>query len=55
MKNLQLGHYPTPEELYALEREAHRLRAAEMARLFRAGAKAVRAFFKGKGKRLQHA
>jgi hypothetical protein len=41
MKN----HYPTPQELYALEREARRLRAAEMARLFRAGANAVRSFF----------
>jgi len=41
MKN----RYPTVEELYALEHEARRLRAAEMARLFRAGAKAVRALF----------
>jgi hypothetical protein len=42
MKN----RYPTPEELYAFEREARRLRAAEMARLFRAGAAKVRAIFK---------
>ena len=32
MKN----RYPTTQELYALEHEARRLRAAEMARLFRA-------------------
>jgi hypothetical protein len=38
MKN----RYPTPEELYALEHEARRLRAAEMSRLLKAGAKAVR-------------
>jgi len=41
MKN----RYPTSEELYAFEREARRLRAAEMARLFRAGANAVRSLF----------
>jgi len=41
MKN----RYPTAKELYALELEARRLRAAEMARMFRAGAKAVRALF----------
>jgi len=39
MKN----RYPTAKELYALEHEARRLRAEEMARLLRAGAKAVRA------------
>jgi len=41
MKN----RYPTAQELYALEHEARRLRAEEMARLVRAGAKALRAFF----------
>jgi hypothetical protein len=41
MKN----RYPTPEELYALEHEARRLRAAEVARLFKAGAAAVRSLF----------
>lgn len=41
MKN----RYPTAQELYALEQEARRLRAMEMARLFRAGAAAVRRFF----------
>jgi hypothetical protein len=45
MKNPNLTRYPTPEELYALEHEARRLRAAEMARLFRAGIKAVRSLF----------
>ena len=42
MKN----RYPTPDELYALEREARRLRALEVARLARAGANAVRALLK---------
>jgi hypothetical protein len=51
MKN----RYPTPQELQVLEQEARRLRAEEMARLFRAGANAVRAIFKTKVKRLQHA
>jgi hypothetical protein len=41
MKN----RYPTPAELYALEQNARRLRAAEMGRLFKAGADAVRALF----------
>jgi hypothetical protein len=45
MKNLNFGRYPTPEELYALEHEARRLRAAEMARLAKAGADAVRSLF----------
>ena len=41
MKN----RYPTQKELYALEHEARRLRAAEMARLVRAGINAVRSLF----------
>jgi len=41
MKN----RYPTPKELYALEAEARRLRAAEMARLFRAAGAALRGLF----------
>ena len=41
MKN----RYPTTAQLYALEQEARRLRALEMARLLRAGANAVRALF----------
>jgi hypothetical protein len=53
MKN----RYPTSLELAAFEREARRLRAAEMARLARAAVQAVRSLFHGraKGKRLQHA
>lgn len=42
MKN----RYPNPQELYALEQKARRLRALEMARLMRAGAEAVRSLFK---------
>jgi hypothetical protein len=45
MKNPQLAHYPTPEELYALEQNARRMRSAEMARLIRAGADKVRSLF----------
>jgi hypothetical protein len=41
MKN----RYPTPQELYALEHEARRLRAAEMARLLRAAVQGVRGLF----------
>jgi hypothetical protein len=52
MKN----RYPTAQELYALEQEARRLRAVEMARLFRAGAAAVRRFFAAQpAKGLRHA
>jgi hypothetical protein len=56
MKN----RYPTPQELYAFEHEARRLRAREMARLFRAGFKAVRSLFDRtvtvrNAKRLRHA
>jgi hypothetical protein len=51
MKN----RYPTAEELAAFEREARRLRAAEMARLFHAAAFAVRNLFKVKVKGLRHA
>jgi hypothetical protein len=45
MKNLHLPHYPTPQELYVLEQEARRLRALEVARLFRAGTTAMRRLF----------
>jgi hypothetical protein len=34
MRNLPLYRYPSAAELYALEQEARRLRAAEIARLF---------------------
>ena len=55
MKNLNPNRYPTPQELYALEREARRLRADEMARLFRAGAAGVRNLFRVNVKGLKHA
>jgi hypothetical protein len=45
MKNPNLGRYPTPEELYALEIEARRLRAAEVSRLLKVGVRAVRSLF----------
>jgi hypothetical protein len=57
MKNLQVNpRYPTPEELYALEAKARRLRAAEVARLMRAAGAALRGLFTVKGaKGLRHA
>jgi hypothetical protein len=55
MKNLNFNRYPTPEELYALEQQARRLRAAEVARLFRAGAAGVRNLFRVNVKGLRHA
>lgn len=45
MKNPLFARYPSPEELYALERNARRLRSAEMVRLVRAGTAAVRNLF----------
>jgi hypothetical protein len=51
MKN----RYPTTQELYALEHEARRLRAAEMARLFRAAAEGARNLFRANVKGLKHA
>jgi hypothetical protein len=47
--------YPTSQELYQVEQEARRLRALEMARLFRAAAAAVRNLFAAKAKGLRHA
>ena len=55
MENRYPIRYPTAAELYALEHEARRLRAAETARLLRALGNAVRSLFKIKVKRLQHA
>jgi hypothetical protein len=50
------NRYPTSKELYALEVEARRLRAAEMSRLFRAARAALRGFFTVKApKGLRHA
>ena len=46
MKNLHMNHYPTLEELYALELKARRLRAEETARWFRAGIGRVRNLFR---------
>lgn len=47
--------YPTTQELYQVEQEARRLRALEMARLFRVAAAAVRNLFAVKVKGLRHA
>jgi len=52
MKN----RYPTQEELYALELQARRLRSAELARLMRVAANAVRSgISKFKMKEFRHA
>jgi ribosomal protein L29 len=45
MENRYQIRYPTTEELYAFELEARRLRAAEVSRLLKAGASAVRRLF----------
>jgi hypothetical protein len=56
MKNRELKRYPTPEELYALERAARVERAATMARLLRAAGSSVKHFFaRGNTKGLRHA
>lgn len=54
------NRYPNHEQLYALEREARRLRAEETARLVRAGIEKVRSLFARAtsarpGKGLRHA
>jgi hypothetical protein len=55
MKNLP-SNYPTAAELYALEREARRLRAAEISRLFRVAAKRWNALWAPRAaKGLRHA
>jgi hypothetical protein len=55
MRNLPLN-YPTAAELYALEREARRLRAAEISRLFRVGANRWKALLAPRAvKGLRHA
>jgi hypothetical protein len=52
MKN----RYPTPEELYALERDARRMRAEHLAKLFRAAASGWRNLWTPKAvKGLRHA
>jgi hypothetical protein len=61
MKNrdLELKHYPTPAELYALERAAKEARAVEIARLVDVALGGVKKLFSGAGKArtkgLQHA
>ena len=56
-RDLNLQHFPTPEELYALERAARAARTAELARLINAGFTAVRNVFASRGdaKGLRHA
>jgi len=59
MKN-HLHHYPTVAELRALEIAAHRERAREIARLLRAGARALKSLVsrliaQPAGKRVSHA
>jgi hypothetical protein len=53
MENRDLNRYPSPEELYALERAARVARSREMARLARSAFNALRHLFEAKG--LRHA
>ena len=56
MRNLPLNRYPSAAELYALEREARRLRSAEIARLFRVAANGWKALWASRAvKGLHHA
>jgi hypothetical protein len=56
MRNLPLYRYPSAAELYALEQEARRLRAAEIARLFRVVANGWKSLWTGRAvKGLRHA
>ena len=56
MKNLPLNRYPTPAELYALEREARRLRSEAVAQLIRKAAHGWTRFWTPKAvKGLRHA
>jgi hypothetical protein len=56
MRNLPLYRYPSAAELYALEQEARRLRAAEIARLFRVAANGWKALWAPRtAKGLRHA
>ena len=56
-RELKLMDQPTPEELYALERQARAARSAELARLLHAGVAAVRELFASRNetKGLRHA
>ena len=56
-RELTLRDRPTPEQLYALEREARVLRSAEMARLLNAALGRVRGLFASRAetKGLRHA
>ncbi len=49
------NRYPTSQELYALEHEARRLRAEEIARLSRALVHSIKGLFAVKAKGLRHA
>jgi hypothetical protein len=45
MENRYSFRYPTPAELYAIEHTARRMRAAEMARVLRSLAAALKSVF----------
>jgi hypothetical protein len=56
MKNLPLNRFPTSTELYALELEARRMRAAYIAQLLRAATAGWRSLWAPKAvKGLRHA
>ena len=45
MKNLHMNHYPTLEELYALEAKARRLRAEALSELLRKASASIKGLF----------
>ena len=56
MKNLTVNRFPTSAELYALEREARRMRSEHIAAMLRAAAKSWKAFWTPRvSKGLRHA
>jgi hypothetical protein len=55
MKTKYVYHYPTPEELYALEANARRLRAQVVAELFRKAVSNVKGLFAHSPRIARHA
>jgi hypothetical protein len=55
MKNRELNRYPTPEELYALERAARLARSEAVAGLLRSAARGLKRLMTPAPKGLRHA
>ena len=54
-RNVTASRFPTPEELYALEREARRLRSATVARGVATALTALKDFFSKAPQGVRHA